>query len=45
VFLEHNGISIAHGSPALYDLTLGVAEGRGTQVGAAEALRRIAQSH
>jgi death-on-curing protein len=45
VFLELNGISIAHGSPALYDLTLGVAEGRVTKVGATEALRRIAQSH
>jgi prophage maintenance system killer protein len=45
VFLEHNGISIAQSSPALYDLTLGVAEGRVTKVGATEALRRIAQSH
>jgi death-on-curing protein len=45
VFLELNGISIAHGSPSLYDLTLGVAEGRVTKVGATEALRRIAQSH
>jgi death-on-curing protein len=45
VFLELNGISIARGSPALYDLTLGVAEGRVTKVGATEALRRIAQSH
>jgi death-on-curing protein len=45
VFLELNGISIAHGSPALYDLTLGVAEGRVTKVGATEALRRIAQNH
>jgi len=45
VFLELNGISIAHGSSALYDLTLGVAEGRITKVGATEALRRIAQSH
>jgi prophage maintenance system killer protein len=45
VFLELNGISIAHGSLALYDLTLGVAEGRVTKAGATEALRRIAQSH
>jgi len=45
VFLEHNGISIAQSSPALYDLTLGVAEGRITKVEATEALRRIAQSH
>ena len=45
VFLDLNGISIAHGSPGLYDLTLGVAEGRITKAAAAETLRRIAQSH
>jgi death-on-curing protein len=45
VFLELNGILIAHSSPALYDLTLGVAEGRITKVGATDTLRRIAQSH
>lgn len=45
MFLELNGISITRGSPALYDLTLGVAEGRVTKVEVAETLRRIAQSH
>ena len=45
VFLDLNGISITHGSPALYELTLGVAEGRVTKDAAAETLRRIAQSH
>ena len=30
-FLELNGISLAHGSAGLYELTLGVAEGRGSQ--------------
>lgn len=41
VFLELNGISIAHGSQALYDLTLGVAEGCVTKAGATETLRRM----
>ncbi len=45
VFLDLNGISIGHGSPGLYDLTLGVAEGRVDKAEAAETLRRIAQSH
>lgn len=45
VFLDLNGISIAHGSPSLYELTLGVAEGRITKTEAAERLRRIAQGH
>lgn len=45
VFLDLNGISIAHGSPGLYDLTLGVAEGRITKIEAAGTLRRIAQGH
>jgi death-on-curing protein len=45
VFLDLNGISITHGSPGLYELTLGVAEGRVTQTAAAETLRRIAQGH
>lgn len=44
VFLDLNGISITHGSPGLYDLTLGVAEGRLTKAGVAETLRQIAQS-
>ncbi len=42
VFLDLNGISIAQGSPGLYDLTLGVAAGSVNKVGAAEALRRFA---
>ena len=45
VFLDLNGISITHGSPALYELTLGVAEGRMAQDAASETLRRIASSH
>ena len=44
VFLDLNGIAITHGSPGLYDLTLGVAEGRVTKITVAETLRRIAQS-
>lgn len=44
VFLDLNGISIVHGSPGLFDLTLGVAEGRIAKAEAAEILRRIAQS-
>jgi death-on-curing protein len=44
VFLDLNGISIAHSSTVLYDLTLGVAEGRITKDAAAEALRQIAHS-
>jgi death-on-curing protein len=45
VFLDLNGISIAHGSQGLYVLTLGVAEGRIGKTEAAETLRRLAQSH
>lgn len=45
VFLDLNGISITHGSPGLYALTLGVAEGRITKAEAAEILQRLAQSH
>lgn len=45
VFLDLNGISIAQGSPDLYDLTLGVAEGRVTKADATATLRRIARSH
>jgi death-on-curing protein len=44
VFLDVNGISITRGSPGLYELTLGVAEGRVTKTTAAETLRQIAQS-
>jgi death-on-curing protein len=44
VFLDLNGISITHGSPGLYELTLGVAEGRVTKAAVAETLRQIAQS-
>jgi len=43
VFLDLNGVSIAHGSPDLYDLTLGVAEGRITKAEAAATLRAIVQ--
>lgn len=45
VFLDLNGISITRGTPGLYELTLGVAEGRVSKEAAAEALRRMAQSH
>jgi death-on-curing protein len=44
VFLDVNGISITHGSPGLYELTLGVAEGRVTKIAVAETLRQIARS-
>lgn len=44
VFLDLNGISIKHGSPGLYDLTLGVAEGRLRKSDAAKTLEAIAQS-
>jgi death-on-curing protein len=44
VFLDLNGISITDGSPGLYDLTLGVAEGRVTKAAVAETLQQIAQS-
>jgi death-on-curing protein len=44
VFLDVNGISITRGSPGLYELTLGVAEGRATKIAVAETLRQIAQS-
>jgi death-on-curing protein len=45
VFLDLNGISIEHGSPDLYELTLGVAEGRVKKEAVGAELRRIAQSH
>ena len=44
VFLDLNGISIAHGSSSLYDLTLGVAEGRITKAETAATLHRIIQT-
>ncbi len=45
VFLDLNGISVTHGSPGLYDLTLGVAEGRIGKEEAAATLQQIAQSY
>ncbi len=42
VFLDINGISIVHGSEALYDLTIGVAEGRLTKESVTAELGRIA---
>jgi death-on-curing protein len=44
VFLDLNGISITHGSPDLYDLTLGVAENRVTKATAAKTLEQVARS-
>jgi death on curing protein len=44
VFLDLNGISITRCSPGLYDLTLGIAEGRITKAEIAETLRRIAEN-
>lgn len=43
VFLDVNGISIAHPSDALYDLTMGVAEGRIEKAAIAVELERIAK--
>jgi death-on-curing protein len=45
VFLDLNGISITYGSPSLYELTLGVAEGKVTKDMTADGLRQIAQIH
>ena len=42
VFLDVNGISINHPSEALYELTMGVAEGRIDKAAAAIELERIA---
>ncbi|WP_224373130.1 type II toxin-antitoxin system death-on-curing family toxin [Hyalangium versicolor] len=42
VFLDLNGISLEHGSEALYELTMAVAEGRETKARVAAELRRIA---
>lgn len=44
VFLDVNGISIAHPSDALYDLTMGVAEGRVEKAAIAAELERIARA-
>lgn len=43
VFLDVNGISIAHPSDALYELTMGVAEGRIEKAAIAVELERIAK--
>ena len=44
VFLDVNGISIAHPSDALYELTMGVAEGRIQKAAIAAELERIAKA-
>jgi death-on-curing protein len=44
VFLDVNGISIAHPSDALYELTMGVAEGRVEKAAIAAELERIARA-
>ena len=44
VFLDLNGVSIAHPTEALYELTMGVAEGRIDKVAVAAELERIAKS-
>lgn len=44
VFLDVNGISIDHPSEALYELTMGVAEGRIDKRAVAAELERIAKS-
>lgn len=44
VFLDVNGISIDHPSEALYELTMGVAEGRIEKPAVAAELERIAKS-
>jgi death-on-curing protein len=44
VFLDLNGVSIAHPSEALYELTMGVAEGRIDKVAVAAELERVAKS-
>lgn len=43
VFLDLNGISIAQPSDALYELTMGVAEGRIEKPAVAVELERIAK--
>lgn len=44
LFLDVNGISIAHPSDALYELTMGVAEGRVEKVSISAELERIAKA-
>lgn len=44
VFLDVNGISISHPSDALYELTMGVAEGRTDKAAIAAELERIARA-
>ncbi len=44
VFLDLNGVSIAHPTEALYELTLGVAEGRIDKAAVAAEFERIAKS-
>jgi death-on-curing protein len=44
VFLDVNGISIAHPSDALYELTMGVAEGRVEKATIVAELERIAKA-
>ena len=44
VFLDVNGISISHPSDALYELTMGVAEGRIAKLAVAAELERIAKA-
>ena len=44
VFLDLNGVSIAHPTEALYELTMGVAEGRIDKAAVAAELERIAKS-
>jgi death on curing protein len=42
VFLDVNGLPIEHGSPKLYELTIGVADGRLGKEAAADTFRRLA---
>lgn len=44
VFLDLNGVAIAHPTEALYELTMGVAEGRIDKAAIAAELERIAKS-
>jgi death-on-curing protein len=44
VFLDMNGIGVDHASEALYELTMGVAEGRLQKAAVAAELERIAKS-
>lgn len=45
VFLDVNGITIEHSSETLYELTVGVAEGRISKQEVASSLARIASGH